>query len=335
MPQGTCGWRANWTGDDGCLEIVEGGTLRWALTLAALCVALLAARWRSPAQQPADAAPAAVTAAARLREHRLRAYLVPPQPPQPHSRAVKQLLRGGGGPTARDGWIVARLAGSPYRIGFQNGYYTAQSADYWMRLFDGEPGGKGSKILARIARDYMWHKVPTRYRRELLGIRDGMRAAGYPAGLWRLVAANGWADVMCYAKLLPTGSRGFADPSASFRRGGCSAFIASGDATGQTTGPSPRARLDAGPAVLPYNVMYHVHPDKGYDLSYQSAGEQISERHGLVRERRRAAPDGDVAARRCHRPNRHTGVLARAQGCSVLGDRRRRRAHAAEGQQRL
>lgn len=201
-------------------------------------------------------------------------YVVPPQPPAPRSKAVRALLKGSR-VTTREGWIVVRLSGSPYRIGFQNGYHTAQSADYWIRLINGEPGSASRRVLARIARDYMWGRIPTRYQKELRGVRDGMRAAGYPVSLWQVVAANGWADVLCYAKLLPTGVRDFPDPAAKLRRGGCSAFIATGDATADGSPVAAHTTWTPGLPFCMFNVLFRVHPDKGYDLAYQSAGGQI------------------------------------------------------------
>ncbi len=298
--------------------------------LLALCAVLLGAA--APSAARVAAAPAAPAAA--LADDEFAPYLVPPRPPRPHSSAVKALLRGSG-VTAREGWIVARLAGSPYRIGFQNGYYTAQSADYWMRYFVGEPGSAASKILTRVARDYMWRKVPVRYQRELRGIRDGMRAAGYPVGLWRVVAANGWADVLCYAKLLPTELQGFDDPAAGLRTGGCSAFIATGAATADHRPVAAHTTWTPGLPFCMFNVMYQVRPDRGFDLSYQSAGGQIwsgmdwyENGSGLLLTET-SLPDSVTDPR-------GTPVFSRVRKAAQFSDDGGRRgAHAAEGQQRL
>ena len=69
--------------------------------------------------------------------------------------------------------------------------------------------------------------------------------------------------------------RSFNDPGAEYRRGGCSAFIATGDATADHR---PVAAHNMWTPVLPFctfNFMFFMHPDKGYDLTYQSAGGQI------------------------------------------------------------
>ena len=218
----------------------------------------------------ASAAPSPVTFAP---------YLVPPQAPPPSSPAVAALLEGSN-VTGHNGWIVARLQGSPYQIGFQNGYLTAQSADYGITYDVAALGTPYRKLCDRVAQDYVWPLIPAEYQQELKGITDGLHAAGYTQDtLWDVVAANAWADEPCYATLLPkstsTSTSGTATGRAARKTGGCSAFIATGDATTSGKPVMGHDTWDYYDGCITYNVMYYVHPSKGYDFSYQSCGGQI------------------------------------------------------------
>lgn len=207
-----------------------------------------------------------------------RPYLVPPQPPRVGSAAVKRLLSGSSVTASRQ-WIVVRLRGTPYQVGFQNGFLTGQSADYFIQVGLGAPGSASRKVDERIARYYIWRVIPSEYRTELEGITAGLHAAGYPMdSLWDVVAANAWADLPCYARLLPASAARAAGPRAALkalRKGGCSAFIATG---AWTVGGKPVMGHNTWSAYdqnFMYNVIFYVHPRRGYDFCYQSAGGQI------------------------------------------------------------
>ncbi len=203
-------------------------------------------------------------------------YQVPPQVPPPATPAIAALLQGSS-VTGHDGWIVASLRGSPYQIGFQNGYLTAQSADYGIAYDVGAIGTPYRRLCDKVAQNYVWPLVPAEYQQELRGIADGMHAAGYTQDtLWDVVAANAWADEPCYAQLLPkTTSTSGAVTIATRKPGGCSAFIATGDATVDGRPVMGHDTWDYYDGCITYNVMFYVHPTKGYDFSYQSCGGQI------------------------------------------------------------
>ena len=206
-------------------------------------------------------------------------YLVPPQVPAATSPEVQTYLEGSS-VTSEDGWIIVHLKGSPYQVGFQNGYLTAQSADYTIRNFYGEPGQFRRRWVDRVARAYIWPLVPAEYKQELQGIADGMKAAGYPQDhLWDVVGLNAWFDGPPYAMLLPPN-----DPMSavaadlleeSKTRGGCSAFIATGDATADGRPVMGHNSWTPYSMVFTMNVMYYVDPSKGYDFTYQSFGGSI------------------------------------------------------------
>lgn len=104
-----------------------------------------------------------------------------------HGRSMAWLLSGSR--VSSDGnWQLVHLEGTPYQVGFQNGYLAAQSAHYWIHQ-DLWAGGAYRQWSDAIARDYVWPKIPDEYQQELKGIAAGLHAAGYTQdSLWDVVA---------------------------------------------------------------------------------------------------------------------------------------------------
>ena len=158
----------------------------------------------------------------------------------------------------QDGWIFAHLEGTPYQIGYQNGYLVAESANFWLISYVGT--GKGAEPSREVAK-VIWPMIPEEYQQEIDGIVAGLHAAGYTNwDRWDVVAANAWADERTYRGLVGKG---------------CSAFAATGDAT--TDGQIVLGHITmAGKAGdFMYYVMFDVTPDEGYRFRYQSAGGSI------------------------------------------------------------
>ena len=204
-------------------------------------------------------------------------YQIPPQVPPSSSPTVRALLQGSS-VSARDSWIIVHLRGDPYHIGFQNGYLTAQGDDYNIQTF-GTPQDRATPD--KVAQRYIWPLVPAEYKQELRGIAAGLHAAGYKQDtLWDVVAINAWTDLACYSELLPTSDSAARTAIATLvarpqRKGGCSAFIATGKATTDGRPVMGHDTWSWYPGMFMYNVMFYVHPTKGYDFTYQSAGGQI------------------------------------------------------------
>jgi hypothetical protein len=239
-------------------------------------------------------------AACAARAQAFAPYRIPPHEPTPKSAAVRNLLQGSS-VSSTGSWIVVHLQGGPYQIGFQNGYLTAQSSDYAIMVDVGTRGSSARTTARTVARRYIWPRVPLEYRTELRGIANGMHAAGYPSDtLWDVVAANAWADEDCYATLLgksataataatgaPAAAFAAAVPAAATSsapltlgahrkgKGGCSAFIATGSATADGAPVMGHDTWSQYSGAFMYNVMFYVHPLKGYAFSYQSAGGEI------------------------------------------------------------
>jgi len=206
-------------------------------------------------------------------------YQIPPRVPPARSHAVRMLLKGSS-VSSQDSWIIVHLKGTPYRVGFQNGYLTAQSSDYTIQTDFGAPGNQVRVTSDKVAKLYIWPLVPAEYKQELRGIADGMRAAGYPQdSLWDVVAANSWADLACYTELLPssdsTSSAAATLAARPAREGGCSAFIATGKATADGRPVMGHDTWTDYDEAFENNIMFYVHPRQGYDFTYQSTGGEI------------------------------------------------------------
>ena len=157
----------------------------------------------------------------------------------------------------QDGWLFVHLEGTPYEIGYQNGYLVAESANFWLISYVGT--GKGAEPSREVAK-VIWPMIPEEYQQEIDGIVDGLHAAGYTNwDRWDVVAANAWADERTYRGLVGEG-------------GGCSAFAATGDATTDGQIVLGHITMSGKAGDFMYYVMFDVTPDEGYRFRYQSAG---------------------------------------------------------------
>ncbi|MBA7582211.1 hypothetical protein ES708_24135 [subsurface metagenome] len=154
----------------------------------------------------------------------------------------------------QDGWLFVHLEGTPYQIGYQNGYLVAESANYWLTSYVGT--GEDAEPYRELAQ-IVWPMIPEEYQDEIDGIVDGLHAAGYTNwDRWDVVGANAWADEGTY-------------------EGGCSAFAATGDATTDGQIVLGHITMSGKAWDFMYYVMFDVTPDEGYRFRYQSAGASI------------------------------------------------------------
>ena len=138
--------------------------------------------------------------------------VVPPKVP-----AKDASLMAGSTIKAQDGWEQVYLTGDAYQRGFQDGYLTAQSADYYIQMYVFGTSGmtflggmdgtvapvKSAGVIADecIAGYTIWPLIPVEYQQELEGIADGMNAwyaaQGLicPDNLWDVVCSNAWSEL--------------------------------------------------------------------------------------------------------------------------------------------
>ena len=151
----------------------------------------------------------------------------------------------------QDGWLFVHLEGTPFQVGYQNGYHAAESADHWLTRY---VGAGGISPAERVTVRALWPLIPEEYQQEIDGIVAGLRAQGHTGwDRWDVVAANAWADLGTY-------------------EGGCSAFIASGDATTEGQIVAGHVTMAGKARDFMYYVMFDVAPDSGHRFRYQGAG---------------------------------------------------------------
>ena len=142
-------------------------------------------------------------------------YQYPVVPPKVPKADVG--LMAGSSIKAQDGWEQVYLTGDAYQRGFQDGYLTAQSADYYIQMsvygtsgmtfpagMDGTVAPvKSADVIADecIAGYTIWPLIPVEYQQELQGIADGMNAwyaaqgKICPDNLWDVVCSNAWTEL--------------------------------------------------------------------------------------------------------------------------------------------
>ena len=179
----------------------------------------------------------------------------------------------------KNGWIYVHLEGTPFQIGYQHGYLLADNINiswsaaihvYWSE----EEFGDWWYAARDIARRYVWPKLTAEQKVEIEGIAAGVRAAGYNWDKWDITAFNAWADIDAYWDLWETGKghpTGGHIPLPRIEKG-CSAFIATGNATkdGQIVIAHNTWAGYAGDGY--WNVVFDIKPRRGHEILYQSTG---------------------------------------------------------------
>jgi len=126
-----------------------------------------------------------------------------------------------------NGWIFLHIEGGPFERGFQRGYLTAGEIDEFLRTLAHVTEFQTSYNLdffVRASSRLFQKNVPAEYVAEMRGIVAGMQHAGKEATYEQVLFMNGFIDVLWYWWPQER-KRQIADHP------GCSAFIATGDAT--------------------------------------------------------------------------------------------------------
>lgn len=172
----------------------------------------------------------------------------------------------------KNGWVYLHIEGKPFERGFQRGYLTANELSElkntlaYLTKYD---TGKEIDFFLKAAVDLFNGKVSEEYVQEMKGMVAGAVAAGKNITYEDMLWMNGFIDVLWH--WLPQEKEAQAlKPSP-----GCSAFIATGDATAD------------GKIVMAHNSWYHyallkfcniiidIVPDKGHRILMQSWGSSI------------------------------------------------------------
>lgn len=167
-----------------------------------------------------------------------------------------------------NGWIYLHIEGAPFERGFQRGYLTANEVDEFLKTlafveeFD---TARELDFFSKHAAKLFRGKISKEYIEEMKGMVAGMRKCGKEVTLDQMMFMNGFIDLAWYWW-----------PKEKETMGpGCSAFIATGDAT--TDGKIVMAHntwTDYATGRFS-NIIVDIVPDKGHRILMQSWGPLI------------------------------------------------------------
>jgi hypothetical protein len=180
------------------------------------------------------------------------------------------------------GWIYLHIEGEPYQRGFQHGYLIAPELQeilggldyltYW------KTGMRWEFFVAAAERLFVPH-IDQEYLDEIRGVAAGALAAGVNVTWQEVLAWNGRTELLDY--WWPKEKKARHSPGAGTGNDHCSAFIATGTATGASPGgypDGPGGRIviahnswDAFVDIQPFSVIIDLVPASGHRLFMQTA----------------------------------------------------------------
>jgi hypothetical protein len=174
----------------------------------------------------------------------------------------------------KNGWIFLHIEGEPFERGFQRGYLTAAEIEDLKKTLahlTKYETGRDIEFFLKTAVDLFKNKVSPEYVEEMKGMAAGAKRAGKNITYEDILLMNGFIDILWH--WFPQQKEKESLPSKPGP--GCSAFIATGDATSD------------GKIVMAHNSWYHyallrfcnvivdIIPKKGHRILMQSWGPSI------------------------------------------------------------
>lgn len=168
-----------------------------------------------------------------------------------------------------NGWIFLHIEGEPFERGFQRGYLTADEIDDFLKTLayvKEFQTGKESDFFVKAASKLFKNKVSKEYIKEMQGMVAGMRRAGKQVTFEQMLFMNGFIDIWYW---WPQEKK---KKAAREEHPGCSAFIATGEATAD--GKIVMAHNSwSSYAVLRFcNIIVEIVPNEGHRILMQSWG---------------------------------------------------------------
>lgn len=167
-----------------------------------------------------------------------------------------------------NGWIFLHTEGAPFERGFQRGYLTAQEIDEFLRTlaYTGEfQTAHDLDFFVQASSRLFKSNVPAEYVEEMRGIVAGMARAGKQVTYDQVLFMNGFIDILWYWWPQEK-KKQIADHP------GCSAFIATGDATADGRIVMAHNSWVGYPLGKSANILIDIVPDHGHRILMQSWG---------------------------------------------------------------
>jgi len=168
----------------------------------------------------------------------------------------------------KNGWIFIHIEGGPFERGFQRGYLTADEIDQFLQTLgyvSRFETARDLEFFVKAAKRIFKGKVSKEYIKEISGMVAGMTQAGKDVTFDEMLFMNGFIDIRWYWWRQEQKAKG----------PGCSAFIATGDAT--TDGKIVMAHNSwVGYALGRFcNIIVDILPERGHRILMQSWGPAI------------------------------------------------------------
>ncbi len=167
-----------------------------------------------------------------------------------------------------NGWIFLHTEGAPFERGFQRGYLTADKIDEFLRTLAYTEEFQTSHDLdffVQTAARLFGGNVPAEYVEEMRGIVAGMERAGKKVTYEQVLFMNGFIDILWYWWPQEK-KRSLGDHP------GCSAFIATGDATADGQIVMAHNSWVSYALGKSANIIIDIVPDRGQRILMQSWG---------------------------------------------------------------
>jgi len=167
-----------------------------------------------------------------------------------------------------NGWIFLHIEGEPFERGFQRGYLTATEIDEFLKTVAHTQKFETAKeidFFVKAASEIFKGKVSEEYIEEMKGIETGMEKAGKRVTFEEILFMNGFIDVLWHWWPQQEGKTEEPGP-------GCSAFIATGDATADGKIVMAHNSWYFYATLRFCNIIVDIVPDKGHRILMQSWG---------------------------------------------------------------
>jgi hypothetical protein len=167
-----------------------------------------------------------------------------------------------------NGWVFLHTEGSPFERGFQRGYLTANEIGEFLRTLaytEEFQTGHDLDFFVQASARLFKNNVPAEYVEEMRGIVAGMERAGKEVTYEQVLFMNGVIDILWY--WWPQEKRRHLDDHP-----GCSAFIATGDATADGKIVMAHNSWVSYALGKSANIILDIVPEHGHRILMQSWG---------------------------------------------------------------
>jgi len=168
----------------------------------------------------------------------------------------------------KNGWIFLHIEGGPFERGFQRGYLTANEIDEFLKTvayIQEFETAKELDFFVEAASRVFKNKVSEEYIEEMKGIVTGVEKAGKRVTFEEMLFMNGFIDILWH--WWPQKKQ-----STELYRPGCSAFIATGEATADGKIVMAHNSWYSYALLRFCNIIVDIVPDKGHRILMQSWG---------------------------------------------------------------